>query len=147
MDEIEYLKASNGSGEAPRASVTVTRSVAATTLTVDAVTNWPPFFVATSGILNTETGIINPATVTVFKGHLDGSTIEIDAFAPGYTDIGNAVGDVVVLKPTTEWADIISESLAEASDRLGGTSPVKFVVNAVEPPPEPGITIIWFEPL
>lgn len=147
MEEIEYLQASNGSGEPPRASVTVARSPGATTLTVDAVTNWPPFFVATSGVLNTETGILNPATVRVFKGHLQSGAIEIDAFAPGYVDDGNAVGDIVVLKPNTKWADIVSDGLAEASDRLGGDSPVKFVVNAVEPPAEAGKTIIWFEPL
>lgn len=147
MDNIEFLQASNGSGEPPRASVTVTRSIAATTLTVDAVTNWPPFFVATSGVLNTETGILDPATVKVFRGHIQSGAIEIDAFAPGYSDAGNAVGDIVVLKPNTLWADIIAEGLIETKNRLGGANPVKFVVSATEPAAEAGITIIWFEPL
>lgn len=108
MNDVEYLKGSNGSGEPPRASVTVARSIAATTLAVDALTNWPPFFVATSGVLNTETNVLNPATIKVFKGHIDGSNIEIDAFAPGYADAGNSVGDIVVIKPNTLWADIIA---------------------------------------
>lgn len=110
MNEIAYLKASNGSGEPPRASVTVARSSGATTLTVDSLTNWPPKFVATSGILNVTTGILNPATVRVFKGRIQSGKIEIESFAPGYTDTGNAVGDVVVLKPNTLWADIIANS-------------------------------------
>jgi hypothetical protein len=110
MNETEYLKGSNGSGEPPRASVTSARVVSATTLVVDSVTNWPPKFVATSGVLNTETGVLNPATVKVFKGHIQSGAIEIDSFAPGYSDAGNEVGDVVVLKPTTLWADIIAEA-------------------------------------
>ena len=113
MIDIPYLKASNGSGEPPRATVTVARSISATTLTVDAVTNWPPFFVATSGVLNTTTGVINPATVKVFKGSIVSGQIQIDAFAPGYTDVGNAVGDIVVLKPSTKWADVIATAFAD----------------------------------
>jgi hypothetical protein len=115
MNEIAYLKASNGSGEAPRASVTVARSTGATTLTVDAVTNWPTYFVATSGVLNVTTGVLNPATIKVFKGHIASGKIEIETFAPGYTDTGNAVGDVVVLKPNTKWADIIAASFADVA--------------------------------
>lgn len=112
MTNIGYLKASNDSGEPPRASVTVTRSIGATTLTVDAITNWPAFFIATSGVLNTETGVLNPATIKVFRGHTQSGALEIDAFAPGYTDAGNAVGDIVVLKPNTFWADIVADGLA-----------------------------------
>jgi hypothetical protein len=112
MDNIEYIKASNGSGEPPRSSVTVARSIGATTLTVDSVTNWPPKFIATSGVLNITTGIINPDTVKVFKGRIESGKIEIESFAPGYADAGNAVGDVVVLKPNTLWADTVASSLA-----------------------------------
>ena len=147
MDNIDYIYASNGSGEAPRLTVTNARAPGATTILVDSVTNWPAKFVATYGVLNVTTGIIDPATIRVFKGSVSGATLEIDAFAPGYTDDGNSVGDVIVVKPSTDWADILGDSFAEVNDRLGGASPVKFVVDAVEPPPEPGITIIWFEPL
>lgn len=118
MNDIEYIRASDGNGEPPRASVTVTRSIGATTLTVDAVTNWPTKFVATSGVLNTETGVLDPGTVKVFKGRIESGHIEIEAFAPGYTDAGNAVGDVVVLKPNTLWADIIADSLDAISTSI-----------------------------
>lgn len=112
MNEIAYLRGSNGSGEPPRATVTVARSSGATTLTVDALTNWPAKFVATSGVLNTTTQVLNPGTIRVFKGRIQSGKIEIEAFAPGYTDTGNAVGDVVILKPNTKWADIIADSFA-----------------------------------
>ena len=147
MDNIDYIYASNGSGEAPRLTITSARAPLATTLSVDSVTNIPDKFVATTGTLNVTTGIIDPATVRVFKGSKSGSDITIDEFAPGYVDDGNTVGQVVVIKPTTEWANIIGDSLANVKERLGGDTPVKFVVSATEPAPEAGVTIIWFEPL
>lgn len=147
MDNIDYLYASNGSGEAPRMTVTAARAPGATTLTVDAVTNVPTKFVGTSGTLNVDTGIIDPATMKVFLGEIVSGHIEILEFAPGYTDEGNSIGQVVVIKPATKWADIIADSLANVKERLGGDTPVKFVVSALEPSPEPGVTIIWFEPL
>lgn len=115
MIDIAYIRGSNGSGEPPRATVTIARSSGATTLTVDAVTNWPAKFVATSGVLNVTTQVLNPSTIRVFKGRIQSGKIEIEAFAPGYTDTGNAVGDVVVLKPNTKWADIIADSFADIS--------------------------------
>ena len=148
MDDIDFIKASNGVGEAPRLTITAARSVSATTIQVDAVTNWPQKFVATAGTLNEETGLINPASVTVFRGELDGSNLTILEFAPGYVDNGNSVGQVVVLKPTTEWADAVARSLADVKDSLGGDSPVKIVVSDTEPSPDPdGKIIVWLEPL
>lgn len=144
MDEVDYLRGSNGSGEASRLTVTNARSALATTLLVDSVTNWPTKFIATSGVLNTETGVLDPATVKVFKGHIDSGHIEIDAFAPGYTDAGNSVGDVVILKPNTKWADVIGSALEYTKDSIGD---VKLVVSATQPAPVAGKTVIWFEPL
>jgi hypothetical protein len=119
MDDIEYLQASNGSGEAPRLTVTGARAPAATTLVVNAVTNWPSHFIATTGTLNVTTGLIDPATMKVFRGHTNSGAIQIDAFAPGYTDVGNSVGQVVVLKPNTEWADLVAEAFDDIDTRLG----------------------------
>jgi hypothetical protein len=147
MDNTEYIYASNGSGEAPRLTVTAARAALATTLTVDATTNLPAKFVATSGTLNTDTGLLDPATIKVFRGHIASGKIEIDQFAPGYTDTGNSVGQVVVLKPSTEWANIIAGALNDAKDSLGGDNPVKLVVSETQPSPESGKTVIWFEPL
>lgn len=113
------INASNGSGEAVRASITAIRSAGATTNVVDSVTNWPTNFIATSGKELTD-GTLSPSSVLVFSGHLSGSNIIIDALAPGYTDtLGNSVGDVIVLKPTTLWADNISNFLAASLDTDG----------------------------
>ena len=109
MTSILNLSASNGDGEAVKANVTATRSIGVTTLRVDSVTNWPAEFIATSGVLNGQTGYLDPATMVVFYGHLSGANIIIDSFADGYSDIGNAVADVVVLKPTTAWVDVLVE--------------------------------------
>jgi hypothetical protein len=55
----------------------------------------------------------------VFRGHTNSGAIQIDAFAPGYTDVGNSVGQVVVLKPNTEWADLVAEAFDDIDTRLG----------------------------
>lgn len=106
----EYINASNGNGPAVIAIVTSERPVGSLTLIVDSVLNWPHRGIATSGTpiydeSNNLTDIIDP---TVFRYHLDGSIIEIDSIVAGYHDIGNAQDQVVLLKPTTEWADEVS---------------------------------------
>jgi hypothetical protein len=106
---LNLINASNKSGEAIRASVTAIRSAGSTTITVDAMTNWPTNFIATSGTLLAD-GTLSAATV--FAGHKSGSAIVIDTLAPGYTDVGNTVGQVVVIKPTTYWADNFADFLA-----------------------------------
>lgn len=108
--DLTIINASNGSGEAVRSLVTVLRSVAATVITVDSVANWPAKGIATTGTLDTN-GRLTSTSMQVFKFHLSGSTIVIDGFAPGYTDKGNAVGDVVVVKPATYWADTVADSI------------------------------------
>jgi hypothetical protein len=119
-NEIDFLRASDGTGEAVRAVVQATRSIAATTLEVDSVNNWPDKFVATVGTLNPTTGIIDLATTTVFKGHLSGGDIIIDEIAPGYSDQGNSIGQVVVVKPATFWADTWAD-IIEVSHNQDGT--------------------------
>lgn len=105
----EYLKASNGLGEAVRANVVVEREPGSIEINVDSVLNWPSKFIATSGVLDSATGTLDPETVTVFYGHINGTYIEIDEFAPGYFDIGNQANELIVIKPTTPWADHIVE--------------------------------------
>jgi hypothetical protein len=106
---LSLINASNGSGEAVRASVTAIRTAGSTSITVDFTTNWPASFVATSGKL-LSSGIISGAFV--FSGHLSAGAIIIDSLAPGYTDPGNVSGDIVIIKPTTKWADNIATTLA-----------------------------------
>ena len=119
MADLGYVRGSNGAGEAPRATVTMARSTGATVLNVNSVTNWPTKFIATSGVLNAETGKLNPATVSVFLGEKDGDTISIVSFAPGYSDNGHAVGDVVMVKPATAWADNLADFLGVVHDADG----------------------------
>lgn len=106
------LAASDGSGEAVRATVqSPGRDVGSSAIPVDAITNWPTgTFIATTGTLQAN-GTLDPSTVQVFYGTASGTTVTITSFAAGYTDKGNIAGDVVVIKPTTEWANIASDGI------------------------------------
>lgn len=128
MASIDLIRASNGSGDAVKATVTNARVISSTTLQVDATTNWPSKFIATVGSVD-GTGAFVPATVTVFNGILSGGNIEITSFAPGYTDIGNTPGQVVVLKPTTAWANEIGGVL-DAAHNDNGTLKTNSVTTA-----------------
>ncbi len=118
MASIDLIRASNGSGDAVKATVANARVISSTTLQVDATTNWPSKFTATVGNVD-GTGAFVPATVTVFNGILSGGNIEITSFAPGYTDIGNTPGQIVVLKPTTAWANEVADVLAVTHNQDG----------------------------
>lgn len=108
--DLSKLSASDGTGEAVRVLVTAVRLLASTVLKVNSVSKWPANFTATSGNLLTG-GVLDPSTITVFYGHLSGTDIVIDGFAPGYTDNGNTVGQVVVIKPTTVGQNTLVNSL------------------------------------
>lgn len=133
MADDNYLRASNGSGEAVMSVVTTDRPPLSATLIVDSVLNWPARGIATSGTLIPDEGLIDPDTASVFKYHLDGTIIMIDEFAPGYNDVGNSEDQVVVIKPTTLWADLVSENDG------GGAS----VVIGPTPPPDPEEGDLW----
>lgn len=118
MADLRLVSASDGNGEAVRATVTGIRNPSSTVINVDSVLNWPSYFIATSGTLLPD-GTLDQGTVTVFSGHLSSTTIVIDGFLPGYSDTGNTVGQVVVLKPTTAWADEIARVLSTSLDNDG----------------------------
>jgi microcystin-dependent protein len=106
------LAASDGSGEPVRATVLNPRNIGSADIDVNAITNYPTgTFIATTGTLQAN-GTLDPATAQVFYGTATDDIITITGFAAGYTDKGNAEGDVVVIKPTTEWANIIAEAVA-----------------------------------
>lgn len=108
MSGYNYLKGSDGSGNAVLAHVTLARLVAATVLKVDSVSKWPVGgFIATVGTLD-GTGFLIPASITEFTGHITGSDIIIDGFEAGFTDLGNSIGQVVVIKQTTGWANSVT---------------------------------------
>lgn len=114
----EYLRASDGVGEAVRAIVVVEREVGSIEINVDSVLNWPSKFIATSGMIDPATGTFDPETVTVFYGHINGTYIEIDEYAPGYFDNGNQANEVIVLKPTTPWADGVSKAIEDVNTEV-----------------------------
>lgn len=112
----QYIQGSNGSGEAVRSTVTSTRTAGSTIIAVNSLTNWSTNFIATTGSINAD----NTLNIKlVFKGHIDGTTLIIDEIAPGYTDPGSVIGDVVVLKPSTFWADNLAAFLDVAHNDDG----------------------------
>lgn len=128
MASIDTLKASDGTGNASVATVQSVRSPGATTLVVDTVQGINTKFHATMGTPHTFVDPVTSETITViseasavdFVGHVDGSNLEIDTIAPGFTDAGSAVNDIVIIKPTTQWADELAEVL-EVTHNDSGT--------------------------
>lgn len=127
MASIDKLRASDGSGNASVATVQSTRSGGASTIDVDTVLGINTNFFGTMGTPHTFTDPITSETITViseatavdFSGHVDGSNLEIDAIAPGYTDNGSAVGDIVIIRPTTSYANNIADVLDVAHNDDG----------------------------
>lgn len=124
---IELIRASNSSGNASVATVQNTRAPLATTIIVDTVQGFNGTFCGSMGTPHTfidpvtseEITVISEATAVDFVGHVDGGNIEIDTIAPGYTDGGSAVGDIVIIRPTTQWADNVANVLDVALEDDG----------------------------
>lgn len=139
MASIDSLKASDGSGNASVATVQNVRAPAATTLIVDTVQGINSTFHATMGTPHTFVDPVTSETITViseatavdFQGHVDGTNLEIDTIAPGFTDNGSAVGDIVIIRPTTQWGDQVAEVL-EVSHNDDGTIKETSVYSAIE---------------
>jgi hypothetical protein len=128
MASIEQIKASDGSGNANVATVQNTRSPGSSTIIVDTILGInPDGFTGSMGTPHTFTDpitsesitVISEATAVDFTGHIDGSNIEIDDIAPGYTDDGSEVGDIVIVRPTTQWSDNVAETLEVSHDDDG----------------------------
>lgn len=139
MPSLEQIKGSDGSGNASLATVQNTRSPGATTLDVDTVLGINPGgFAGSMGTPHTFTDPITSETITVisdatavdFTGHVDGSNLEIDTIAPGYTDAGSAIGDIIIIKPTTQYADNLAEVLAVTLEDDGKLQPDAPINNA-----------------
>ena len=138
MASIDTLKASDGTGNASVATVQSVRSPGATTLVVDTVQGINTKFHATMGTPHTFVDPVTSETITViseasavdFVGHVDGSNLEIDTIAPGFTDAGSAVNDIVIVKPTTQWADEVANVL-EVSLENDGTLQTDAVLDAL----------------
>lgn len=112
--DYDFLPVSDGTGDAALMHVSADRSVGDLVVVVDTVSKVPSKFIATSGTL-LPTGLLNPSTITNFKGHLDGSNIAIDSFEPGSSDIGHTEGQVVIIKPNTGWANRVAKFIKNAT--------------------------------
>lgn len=110
----DFLSASNGSGDTPLMHIQTDRTSGSTTIDVDIVTNVPAKFIGTYGTL-LPSGLIDITTKRDFRGHVSGADLIIDAFEPGNTDLGNTAGQVVVVKPTTGWANRVATFIKNAT--------------------------------
>lgn len=127
MASIDKIRASDGSGNASLATVQSTRAALASTIVVDTVLGINGNFMGTMGTPHTFTDPVTSETITViseatavdFAGHVDGSNLEIDEIAPGYTDNGSEVGDIVIIRPTSQWADNVADVLDVAHNDDG----------------------------
>lgn len=120
MPSIELIKGSDGSGNASVATVQSSRSPGSSTIVVDTVAGINlDGFAGSMGTPHTFTDpitsevitVISEATCVDFTGHVDGANLEIDDIAPGYSDLGSEIGDIVIIRPTTQYADNIAETL------------------------------------
>jgi len=123
MQSIAYIPGSNGAGNASQMTVQNVRSPGASDILVNTVTGVPTKFYGSMGEPHTFTDpvtseiitIISEATAVDFAGHIDTGKIVIDEIAPGYVDTrGSLVGDIVVVRPITEWANNIFNVLNQS---------------------------------
>lgn len=128
MASIELIKASDGSGNANVATVQNTRTAGSSTIIVDTVLGINVVgFVGSMGTPHTFTDPITSETITViseatcvdFSGHVDGANLEIDDIAAGYIDLGSAVGDIIIIRPTTQYGDNLAGVLGVVHDDDG----------------------------
>lgn len=121
MQSILYTKASDGTANASLMTVQTLRSPGASTILVNTVSGVAAGgFYASMGQPHTFTDpitsevitIISDATAVDFAGHINAGQVIIDAIAPGYVDTrGSLVGDIVIIRPVTEWANNIANIL------------------------------------
>lgn len=127
MQSIAYIPGSDGVANASLMTISTVRAPLASTILVNTVANVPDKFYASMGTPNTFTDPITSETITViseatavdFAGHIDSGHLEIDAIAPGYTDTGSKVGDIVIIRPITEWANNVFNILSESMNDNG----------------------------
>lgn len=115
MANYEYLPASNGSGDAALMTIGTDRLSGVTTINVDVVTNVPTKFFGTWGTLGAN-GLITPASKRDFRGRVSGADIIIDAMETGSVDDGNVIGQVIIVKPNTSWANRVATFIKNATN-------------------------------
>jgi len=118
MAGYNYLRASDGTGLAVLSHITVNRVVGSTVIKVDSVNKYPADFIYTTGTL-LATGYLDPTTLKEMRCHVTAGDVIIDGFEPGFTDTGNTVGQVGIIKQTTGWADSVSVNAKVAHNDSG----------------------------
>lgn len=111
-DLIDLIRGNNGINLAASPTITTLRAPGSTTILVNTITGLPDSFIAEMGTPDLVTGLITNGVV--FRGHPGTGQIIIDDIGVGYADAGSAANDVIVLKPTAEWANNIADILANA---------------------------------
>lgn len=127
MQALKYIPGSNGSLNASVATVTVLRSAGATTNTVNTVSGFSTFFYGTMGTPHTFTDPVTGETITVISDAtavdaaftINAGKIDIVAIAPGQTDLGSKVGDIIIQRPNTEWANNLFNVMSAAHNDDG----------------------------
>ena len=134
MKSLAYIPGSNGSANASLMTVQTLRASGASTIIVNTVAGVPAKFYASMGEPHTfvdpvtaeQITMISEATAVDFAGHIDSGKIEIDQIAPGYTDTrGSKVGDIIVIRPVTEWANNLANVLGVSHMDDGSLTPIK----------------------
>lgn len=125
MANIQLIRTSNGSGPAALATVQAQRSSSSMILVVDTVSNFNTGgFIATAGTpkniaLASGENLLVLENPMVFEGHIDSGDIIIDSVVSGYSDNGNDIGDVIIVKPTSSWGNEIADILEVSLDDDG----------------------------
>lgn len=128
MQSLLYVPSSNQTANASLMTVQTLRSPGATTAIVNTVANVPTKFYGTMGAPHTFVDPVTGETITIISEatavdaafSVSGSTIVIDAIASGYTDTrGSLVGDIIVIKPITEWANNLFNLLNQSHNDNG----------------------------
>lgn len=112
-------------------TVTDVRAPGSTEILVDTVLGVGASFYASMGtphtfidpVTNESITVISEATAVDFAGHINSGKVEIDAIAPGYTDDGSKVDDIIIIRPVTEWANNLAnvvQGLQDASTDFAG---------------------------
>ena len=162
---MSITRASNGNGVAVQTTVEIIRAPGNMILDVVSTQNWVGVnpngtftgerFHFASWTPSGEAGI-TPGSLTEGKAHVSNTgEITIDSFDPGFTDNGNSIGDVIMIKPTTGWANDLYTALRQSMDDEGKVinvfdaqnNTIAFQVGGTQPPAQTGKVVVWFEEL
>lgn len=127
MQSLLYVKGSDGAANASLMTVTNVRSIGATSIITNTVSNVPTYFYGSMGTPHTFTDPVTGETITTisdasavdFAGQVVSGHVEIISVAPGYSDHGSAVGDIIVVRPITEWANNLFNILNQSHNNDG----------------------------